>query len=104
MPGMTPMNAIRLHAFGPPENLRYEQVDAPQPGPGQVRIAVAASGVPLIDTRPRARERMGPLPLPDLPAIPGREVAGAVEALGDGVDAGWLGRPPAAPPPPPPPG
>src|SRR3954469_3632323 len=92
MPGMTPMNAIRLHAFGPAENLRYEQVDAPQPGPGQVRIPAAASGVHLIDTRLRAGERMGPLPLPDLPAIPGREGAGAVEALGDGVDAGWLGR------------
>src|SRR6185369_7544523 len=89
---MTPMHAIRLHAFGPAENLRYEQVEAPEPGPDQVRIAVEASGVHLLDTRLREGERSGPLPLPDLPAIPGREVAGTVEAVGDGVDAGWLGR------------
>jgi NADPH2:quinone reductase len=86
------MRAIRLHAFGPPENLRYEEVDDPRPGPGQARIAVAAAGVHLIDTVIRAGRRQGPLPLPDLPAIPGREVAGAVDALGADVDETWLGR------------
>jgi NADPH2:quinone reductase len=89
---MTPMHAIRLHAFGPAENLRYEEVEAPEPGPGQVRIAVQASGVHLLDTRLREGERMGPLPLPDLPAIPGREVAGVVEVAGADVDPDWLGR------------
>ena len=48
------MHAIRLHTFGPPENLVYEQVQDPEPGPGQVRIAVAAAGVHLIDTTIRA--------------------------------------------------
>jgi NADPH2:quinone reductase len=86
------MHAVRLHAFGPAENLRYEEVDAPEPGPGQVRIAVEASGVHLIDTRLRAGEPMGPLPLPTLPAIPGREVAGTVEAIADDVDPSWRGR------------
>jgi NADPH:quinone reductase len=86
------MHAIRLHEFGPPENLVYEDVEDPQPGPGQVRIAVAACGVHLIDTTIRAGVQRGPLPLPDLPAIPGREVAGVVDALGSGVDEGWLGR------------
>jgi NADPH:quinone reductase len=86
------MHAIRLHEFGPPENLVYEEVEDPQPGPGQVRIAVAACGVHLIDTTIRAGVQRGPLPLPDLPAIPGREVAGVVDALGSGVDEGWLGR------------
>jgi NADPH:quinone reductase len=86
------MRAIRLHEFGPPENLVYEEVEDPQPGPGQVRIAVAACGVHLIDTMIRAGVQRGPLPLPDLPAIPGREVAGLVDALGSGVDEGWLGR------------
>jgi NADPH:quinone reductase len=86
------MYAIRLHEFGPPENLVYEDVEDPQPGPGQVRIAVAACGVHLIDTTIRAGVQRGPLPLPDLPAIPGREVAGVVDALGSGVDEGWLGR------------
>jgi NADPH2:quinone reductase len=86
------MRAIRLHEFGPPENLVYEEVEDPQPGPGQVRIAVAAAGVHLIDTTLRAGVQRGPLPLPDLPAIPGREVAGVVDALGSGVEEGWLGR------------
>jgi NADPH2:quinone reductase len=86
------MRAIRLHEFGPVENLRYEEVADPEPGPGQVRIAVAAAGVHLIDTSIRAGSRMGPYPLPDLPAIPGREVAGVVDALGPGADERWLGR------------
>jgi NADPH2:quinone reductase len=86
------MHAIRLHEFGPPENLRYEQVEDPRPGPGQARIAVAAAGVHLIDTVIRSGRQMGPMPLPELPAIPGREVAGVVDALGDGVSEDWMGR------------
>jgi NADPH:quinone reductase len=86
------MHAIRLHAFGPAENLTYEQVDDPVPGPGQVRIAVAAAGVHLLDTALRAGAR-GPLPeLPALPTVPGREVAGVVDALGAGTDPHWQGR------------
>jgi NADPH2:quinone reductase len=86
------MHAIRLHAFGPAANLRYEEVEDPRPGPGQARIAVAASGVHLIDTTLRAGRPMGPLPLPELPAIPGREVAGTVDAVGPEVDERWVGR------------
>ncbi|MGX1131536.1 NADPH2:quinone reductase [Streptomyces glaucescens] len=86
------MHAIRLHAFGPAGNLTHEEVPDPVPGPGQVRIAVAAAGVHLLDTA--IREGMqGPLPeLPALPTVPGREVAGVVDALGEGVDGGWLGK------------
>jgi NADPH2:quinone reductase len=67
-------------------------VPDPEPGPGQVRIAVAVAGVHFIDTAIRARRRMGPMPPPELPQIPGREVAGTVDALGPGVDVAWLGR------------
>ncbi|MFI8828102.1 zinc-binding dehydrogenase [Streptomyces sp. NPDC053431] len=86
------MHAIRLHAFGPAENLTYEQVEAPVPAPGQVRIKVAASGVHLLDTA--LREGMtGPFPAPaELPTVPGREVAGTVDALGEGTDPSWLGK------------
>ncbi|MFD5783226.1 zinc-binding dehydrogenase [Streptomyces sp. NPDC126933] len=86
------MRAVRLHAFGPAENLTYERTEDPVPGPGQVRIAVAAAGVHLLDTALRQGMR-GPYPAPaELPTVPGREVAGTVEALGEGADAGWLGK------------
>ncbi|WP_329337720.1 zinc-binding dehydrogenase [Streptomyces sp. NBC_00663] len=86
------MHAVRLHAFGPAENLVLEQVEDPCPGPGQVRIAVRASGVHLLDTALREGAQ-GPLPEPPrLPTVPGREVAGVVESLGDGVAALWLGK------------
>ncbi|WP_329533571.1 zinc-binding dehydrogenase [Streptomyces sp. NBC_01450] len=86
------MHAVRLHTFGPAENLTYEKTEDPLPGPGQVRIAVAAAGVHLLDAALRAGAQ-GPAPAPTpLPTIPGREVAGTVEALGDGVAGHWLGR------------
>ncbi|MEU6986864.1 zinc-binding dehydrogenase [Streptomyces sp. NPDC046324] len=86
------MHAIRLHAFGPAENLTYEEVEDPVPGPGQVRIAVTAAGVHLLDTSLRLGAT-GPFPAPaELPTIPGREVAGTVEALGEGTDPSWLGK------------
>ncbi|MFI6898732.1 zinc-binding dehydrogenase [Streptomyces sp. NPDC050256] len=86
------MHAVRLHTFGPAENLTYEHTDDPVPGPGQVRIAVRAAGVHLLDTA--LREGMtGPYPAPTpLPTVPGREVAGIVESLGEGTDPDWLGR------------
>ncbi|GAB2656065.1 zinc-binding dehydrogenase [Nocardia goodfellowii] len=85
------MHAIRLHAFGPAENLRYETVGDPAPGAHQVRITVAAAGVHLVDTALR-HGRPGPYPLPELPTIPGREVAGTVESVGAEVDSSWLGK------------
>jgi NADPH2:quinone reductase len=86
------MHAIRLHAFGPAENLTYERVEDPVPGPGQVRVAVAAAGVHLLDTALREGVQ-GPAPAPTpLPTVPGREVAGVVESLGSGAPERWLGR------------
>ncbi|MCX4915492.1 zinc-binding dehydrogenase [Streptomyces sp. NBC_00687] len=87
------MHAIRLHTFGPADHLVHERVDDPVPGPGQVRITVAAAGVHLLDAALREGMRGGPAPGPTvLPTIPGREVAGTVESLGEGVAALWLGR------------
>ncbi|KUL35090.1 oxidoreductase [Streptomyces sp. NRRL F-4489] len=86
------MRAIRLHTFGPAGNLVPETLDDPEPGPGEVRIAVAAAGVHLLDTALREGMAGGPLPLPDLPTVPGREVAGTVDAVGEGTDPDWLGR------------
>jgi NADPH2:quinone reductase len=89
---MSPVHAIRLHEFGPAENLRYEEVPTPEPAPGQVRVAVERSGIHLMDTAIRRGRPPGPMPLPELPTIPGREVAGVVDALGAGVEERWLGR------------
>ena len=76
------MHAIRLHAFGPAENLRYEQVDDPRPGPGQARIAVAAAGVHLIDTVLREGRAMARSRCPSCRRSRAREVAGVVDAVG----------------------
>jgi len=85
------MQAIRMHSFGPPDVLVAEDLPDLAPGPGQVRIAVAASGVHLLDTALR-RGEPGPVPAPTLPTVPGREVAGVVDVLGADVDPSWLGR------------
>ena len=60
-------------------------------------MAVASSGVHLLDTSIR-RGEPGPLPPPQLPMTPGREVAGVVDELGPDVDAAWLGTPRRGPP------
>lgn len=86
------MYAVRLHAFGGPEELRYEEVADPRPGQGQVRIAVEAAGVHVVDTVLRTGKGPATIPLPDLPTVPGREVAGTVDEAGPGVDPAWVGR------------
>jgi NADPH:quinone reductase len=84
------MQAIRQHEFGPPDVLRAEDVPDLHPGPDQVRVAVEAAGVHLVDTSIR-RGEPGPFPPPQLPMTPGREVAGRVDEVGPGVEATWLG-------------
>lgn len=85
------VKAIRQYEFGPPEVLLYEDVADPEPSAGQVRVAVEAAGVHLIDTKIRQGAAFG-TPLPDLPMTPGREIAGTVDELGSDVDRSWLGR------------
>src|SRR5688572_17389437 len=86
------MRAIRLHEFGPASNLILEELPDPQPGDGQVRIAVEAAGVHVLDTTIRSGASGGPFPPPDLPTIPGREVAGVIDAVGSGADPALIGR------------
>src|SRR4051794_2465847 len=88
------MKAIRLHEFGPAENLRYEDVPDPTPpGRGMVLVEVDAAGVHLVDTMIRSGSTGGsPIPVPELPTIPGREVAGRVAAVGPEVDPRWIGK------------
>jgi NADPH2:quinone reductase len=75
------MKAIRVHEYGEPEVLSYEDVPDPEPGPGQARVRLAASGVNFIDVY----QRTGVYPM-DLPFIAGQEGAGEVEAVGDDVE------------------
>ncbi len=74
------MKAIRVHATGGPDVLRYEDVAQPAPGPGQALVKVEAAGVNFIDIY----QRRGLYPVP-LPFTPGQEAAGTVAAVGPGV-------------------
>lgn len=75
--------AIRFHATGGPEVLRWEDVDVGNPGPGEARIRHTVVGVNYIDTY----HRTGLYKMP-LPSGIGLEAAGVVEAVGSGVD--WV--------------
>ena len=79
------MKAVRFHEYGDPEVLRYEDVDQPVPGAGQVRIRVAGTSFNGIDGNIRAGFMQGPIPV-TLPHTPGIDVSGTVDALGEGVD------------------
>jgi NADPH2:quinone reductase len=74
------MRAIRFSKTGGPEVLEAVEIDMPAPGPGQVLVRHEAIGINFIDTY----YRTGLYPV-TLPAIPGGEAAGVVEAVGDGV-------------------
>ena len=80
------MKAMRFHEYGGPEELHLDDVSLPAPGPGQVRVRVAATSFNGVDGNIRAGRMQGPMPL-DLPHVPGLDLAGTVDALGDGVDA-----------------
>jgi len=73
-------SAIRVHEFGGPEVLRWEEVEVGEPGPGEVRLRQDAAGLNYIDVY----HRTGLYPQP-LPLIPGTEGAGVVESVGPDV-------------------
>ncbi len=73
-------HAIRIHAHGGPDVMKFEEVQVAAPGPGQVKLKQHAIGVNFIDTY----HRSGLYPQP-LPFIPGSEGAGEVIEVGAGV-------------------
>jgi len=79
------MKAVRFHEYGEPGVLRYEDVEQPVPGAGEVRIRVAATSFNGVDGNIRGGFMQGPIPVV-LPHTPGIDVAGTVDALGEGVD------------------
>lgn len=76
------MKAIVLEEFGEPDVLQLRDLPDPEPGPGEVLVRVAAAGVCYHDLLTRAGHIRHGL---TLPVVPGHEVAGVVEAVGEGV-------------------
>src|SRR5881296_3941233 len=74
------MKAIRVHAPAGPDALRYEEIERPAPGPGQVIVKIEAAGVNFIDIYQRTGHYKVPLPV-----TLGQEAAGTVSAVGPGV-------------------
>jgi len=81
---METMKAVRIHAFGGPEVLVYEDAPHPSPGSAEVLIRIYAAGVNPVDWKVREgyfREMINY----SLPLIPGWDLSGVVETLGTGV-------------------
>ncbi|MDT0390843.1 NADP-dependent oxidoreductase [Streptomyces dubilierae] len=79
------MKAIVFDAFGGTEVLHEAEIDIPRPGPGQVRVRVRAVGVNPVDGKIRSGGMEAIFPT-TLPAVPGGEIAGVVDAVGEGVE------------------
>ena len=78
------MNAIVLHEYGGPKNLKYEQVEDPVAGEGEVLVRVIASSVNPIDYKLRSGAMKDFWPL-ELPTILGRDISGIVREVGPRV-------------------
>lgn len=81
------MKAIRIHEPGGPDVLRLEELSRPEPGPGELRIRLEAIGVNYTDVQLRLGTHGVPMPV-----VPGREGAGVIEALGEGVSGFAVGE------------
>lgn len=84
------MKAMRFHEYGDPQVLRYDEVEKPAPGPGEVLVRVAGAAFNPVDDGIRGGYLQGPFPV-TLPHTPGVEVSGTVDAVGDGVTAFAIG-------------
>lgn len=80
------IKAIRIHSNGPPDVMRWEDIELPPPGPGQVRVRHTAIAVNFSDINVR-RGGFYITRAQQFPLIPGNEAAGVVAQLGEGVTA-----------------
>jgi NADPH:quinone reductase-like Zn-dependent oxidoreductase len=78
------MKAAVLHEYGPPSKLKYEDFPDPKPGPGEVLVAVRAASINPVDLKMRSGAAKDHFPV-NFPGILGRDVAGVVRELGEGV-------------------
>lgn len=83
---MATMMAVRFHKYGGPGVLQLEQVERPDPGPEQVLVRVHAASVNPVDWKLRQGDLKGMLDVP-FPSTAGEDLAGVVEAVGEGVTA-----------------
>lgn len=81
--------AIRFHQIGGPENLKFEDAPTREPGKGEVRLRVEATGLNRAES---LYFRGQYLEKPELPSRLGYEAAGTVEAVGPDVDKSWIGK------------
>lgn len=82
------MRAIEIQEYGGPEVLKVVEAEVPEPGPGQVSVDVAYTGVNFADLKARAEGYR----VPSLPFRPGLEVSGRVRAVGAGVTGLTVGQ------------
>jgi NADPH2:quinone reductase len=82
------MQRIVCTQWGPPEDLELDEVDTPEPGPGQALVEVAAAGVNFVDALFVGGTYQIKVPPP---FTPGSELAGTVVAVGEGVDEVTVG-------------
>ncbi|MDT3670189.1 MAG: NADP-dependent oxidoreductase [Aromatoleum sp.] len=78
------MKAVRYHDYGGPEVMRVEDVSVPAVGAGEVLVRVEASSVNPVDWKVRSGAARAILQFP-FPIVPGGDIAGVVEAVGEGV-------------------
>jgi NADPH:quinone reductase-like Zn-dependent oxidoreductase len=84
------MRQVWIPRTGGPEVLEVREAPDPSPGPGQVRVRVEAAGVNFADVMARKGLYRD---APPLPAVVGYEVAGTIDAVGDGVAPDRVGEP-----------
>jgi NADPH:quinone reductase-like Zn-dependent oxidoreductase len=84
------MRAVRYHGYGPADVLVVEDVPEPHAGPGEIRIQVTAASVNPVDWKLRSGAVRAGFPV-DFPAIPGRDAAGVVDEVGEGVTGVTVG-------------
>ena len=77
----TTMKAIVMHGYRAVDQLRYEEVPTPKPGPDEVLVKVAATSVNPIDSKIRRGDLRSVMPL-QFPVIPGRDVPGEIVEIG----------------------
>jgi NADPH:quinone reductase-like Zn-dependent oxidoreductase len=85
------MKAVQMHGYGGVEQLRYEEVPTPIPGPNEVLVKLAATSINPIDWKIRRGDRKATVAL-QFPVILGRDVAGEISVAGAAASGFRVGQ------------